>query len=75
MQKEVKKVLTNAKSKYDDLHNMLEKENETYFQACMRERKSKDLDHFRCTKNDNQKVFVNDNDIQERWRKYLTNFK
>ena len=41
-------------------------ENDVFKLAKIRERKSKNLDHVKCIKSNDQKVLVNDNDIKER---------
>ena len=48
-----------------------EKERDIFKLAKMRERESRDLDHVKCIKSDNQEVLVKDNYIKERWREYF----
>lgn len=64
--------MSEAKHKaYDDLYRKLgtrEGEKDVYKLARMRERKSRDLDHVRCIKSDDQRVLVKDDEIKERWR-------
>lgn len=62
--KEVKKIVSYAKAKaYKDLYNKLEtREWEIFKLVRMRERKSRDLDHARCIKSEDQKVLVKDNE-------------
>ena len=74
--KEAKKVVSDAKCKaYIDLYNRLgtrEGEKDNFKVAKIRERKSRDFDHFKCIKSDGKKVLVKDNDIKERWREYFS---
>ena len=37
----------------------------------MSERKSRDLDHVKCIKSDDQKVLLKGNDVKERWREFF----
>lgn len=37
----------------------------------MRERKSRNLNHVRCIRSEDQKILLKDNDIIERWRGYF----
>ena len=73
--KEAKKVVSDAKCKaYDDLYNRLGTRGgrEGYFKlAKIREKKSRDLDHVKCIKNNDQKVLVKDNDIKKRCGEYF----
>ena len=65
--KKVKKVVIEAKLKTcDDLYNKLgtRGENDTFKLAKLRKKKSKDLEHVKCIKSDNQKVSMKDNDIK-----------
>lgn len=66
--KEVKKVIWDANSKaYDDLYSKLWTwQGEIFNLAKMSERKSRDLDHARCVKSEDQKVLGKDNGIKER---------
>ena len=38
----------------------------------IRERKSRDLDHVKCIKSNDQKALVKDNGNKERWREYFS---
>lgn len=72
--KEIKKVVRDAKFKaYDDIYNRLgirEGEKDIFKLVKIQERKSKDLDHVKCIRSNDQKVLVKDNNIKEKWRGY-----
>ena len=68
-------------SKYGDwyydhvLYNRLgtsEGDKDIFKLAKIGERKSKDLDHVKCIKSNDQKILVKDNDIKEKWREYFS---
>ena len=77
--KEAKKVVSDAKLKaYDNLYNGLgtrEWKNDVFKLAKMRERKSRDLDHAKCIKSNDQKALVKDNDIKEGGGNILAKFR
>ncbi|XP_077232556.1 uncharacterized protein LOC143869882 [Tasmannia lanceolata] len=50
---------------------MTEGEKDVYKLAKMRERKSKDFNHIKCIKGDNQRLLVKENEVKERWRSYF----
>ena len=70
-----KKLVSEAKSKaFDDLYRKLgtrEGEKDIYKLAKQRDKKSKDLDHIRCIKDEDQRVLVKDHEIKGRWRTYF----
>ena len=47
-----------------------EQEKDTSKLSKIRERNSRDIDHVKCIKCNNQKVLLKDIDINERWREY-----
>ena len=71
--KEAKKVVSDAKFKaylYNRLGSRGEKD--IFKLTKIRESKSRDLDHVKCIKSNDQKVLVKDNYIKERWREYFS---
>ena len=73
--KEAKKVVSDTKlNAYDDLYRRLgtwKWEKDIFKLAKTRERNSRDLDHIKCIKSNDQMVLVKDNDITKRWREYF----
>ena len=49
-----------------------EQEKDIFKLAKLRERKSRDLDHIKCIKSNEQKVLVKDNLVKERWKEYVS---
>ena len=72
---ETKKLVSEAKSKaFEELYHKLgtrEGEKDIFKLAKLRERKTRDLQHVRCVKDEDQRVLVNEVDIKERWHCYF----
>jgi Reverse transcriptase (RNA-dependent DNA polymerase) len=73
--REAKKAVKEARGKaYEDLYQKLgtkEGEKCIYKLAKIRDRKTRDLNHIRCIKDENQRLLVRDDEVKERWRSYF----
>ncbi|KAL5142307.1 LINE-1 reverse transcriptase [Glycine soja] len=74
---ETKKAVSEARAQaFDGLYQALgtrDGERSIYRLAKGRERKTRDLDHVKCVKDEEGKVLVHEKDIKERWKVYFHN--
>ncbi|KAH1194138.1 Craniofacial development protein 2 [Glycine max] len=74
---ETKKAVSEARAQaFDGLYQALgtrDGERSIYRLAKGRERKTRDLDHVKCVKDEEVKVLVHEKDIKERWKVYFHN--
>ena len=73
--KNAKRAVSEARGRtYEDLyHNLSTKDGEknVYRIAKLRERKTKDFNQVKCIKDDNNRLLVKDEEINNRWRDYF----